>query len=134
MLRNATVVAVPAVPAVAAGTQTLAWDKLLADGTRAPDGLYTLALTVTDEFGTFTRTADVTLDTTAPAIRVISYRTMRFRVGEAATLRLTVGSNVYTRVLKKPATTQFWLKTKPTRYTLTATDAAGNRSVVRYRR
>jgi hypothetical protein len=59
---------------------------------------------------------------------------MRFRVGEAATLRLTVGSNVYTRVLKKPATTQFWLRTKPTRYTLTATDTAGNRSVVHYRR
>jgi hypothetical protein len=34
--------------------------------------------------------------------------------------------------LKKPATTQFWLKTKPARYTLTATDAAGNRTVVRY--
>jgi hypothetical protein len=134
VLRNAAVVAVPSVPATAAGTQTLTWDKLLADGTRAPDGLYTLALTVTDEFGTFTRTADVMLDTTPPAIRVISYRTMRFRVGEAATLRLTVGSNVYTRVLKKPATTQFWLRTKPARYTLTATDAAGNRSVVRYRR
>src|SRR4029079_10552214 len=86
VLRNTTVVAVPAVPAVAPGTQTLAWDKLLADGTRAPDGLYTLALTVTDAFGTFTRTTDVTLDTTPPALRVISYRAMRFRVGEAATL------------------------------------------------
>jgi hypothetical protein len=134
VLRNATVVAVPAVPAVAAGTQTLGWDELLADGTRAPDGLYTLALTVTDEFGTFTRTTGVTLDTTPPALRAISYRAMLFRVGEASTLRLTVGSKVYTRVLKKPATTQFWLKTKPTQYTLTATDAAGNRSVVRYRR
>jgi hypothetical protein len=134
VLRNTSVVAVPAVPAVAAGTQTLAWDKLLADGTRAPDGLYALALTVTDEFGTFTRTTDVTLDTTPPALRVISYRALRFRVGEAATLRLTVGSKVYTRVLKKPETTQFWLKTRPTQYTLTATDAAGNSSVVRYRR
>jgi hypothetical protein len=134
VLRDATVVATPAVPALAAGTQTLTWDKLLTDGGRAPDGLYTLALTVNDEFGTFTRTADVTLDTAAPNMRVISYRTMRFSVGEAATLRLTVGSKVYTRVLKKPATTQFWLKTKPARYTLTATDAAGNRSVVRYRR
>jgi hypothetical protein len=134
VLRDATVVATPVVSAGAAGTQTLTWDKLLTEGTRAPDGLYTLALTVDDEFGTFTRTADVKLDTTAPSIRVVSYRTMRFSVGEAATLRLTVGSKVYTRVLKKPATTQFWLKTRPARYTLTATDAAGNRSVVRYRR
>ncbi len=134
VLHNSAVVAVPTVPAAAAGAQTLSWDKLLADGTRAPDGLYTLALTVTDEFGTFTRTTDLTLDTTAPSVRVISYRTMRFVVSEAATLRLTVGSQVYTRVLKKPATTQFWLRTKPAQYTLTATDAAGNRSVVRYRR
>jgi hypothetical protein len=134
VLHDATVVATPVAPATVAGTQTLTWDKLLTDGARAPDGRYTLALIVIDEFGTFTRTADVTLDSTAPSIHVISYRTMRFRLGEAATLRLTVGSKVYTRVLKKPATTQFWLKTKPARYTLTATDAAGNRSVVRYRR
>jgi hypothetical protein len=133
VLRDAAVVAVPTVPATAVGVQTLSWDKLLADGTQAPDGLYTLALTVTDEFGTFTRTTGVTLDTTAPHVRVVSYRNMRFAVSEPATLRLTVGSRVYTRVLKKPATTQFWLKTKPARYTLTATDAAGNRTVVRYR-
>jgi N-acetylmuramoyl-L-alanine amidase len=134
VLRKGAVVAVPTVPVAVAGAQTLTWDKLLADGTPAPDGRYTLSLTITDEVGTFTRPIDVTLDTKPPAIRVISYRTMRFAIGEAAALRLTVGPHVYTRVLKKPATTQFWLKTKPARYTLTATDAAGNRSVVRYRR
>jgi hypothetical protein len=133
VLRDSAVVAAPAVPATAGGAQTLSWDKLLADGMRAPDGVYTFALTITDEFGTFTRTAGVTLDTTAPHVRVVSYRNMRFAVSEAATLRLSVGSSVYARVLKKPATTQFWLKTKPARYTLTATDAAGNRTVVRYR-
>jgi hypothetical protein len=37
-------------------------------------------------------------------------------------------------VVPKAATTQFWLRTKPAAYTLTATDAAGNVSVVRYRR
>jgi hypothetical protein len=36
--------------------------------------------------------------------------------------------------LKKPATTQFWLKAKRTSYVLTASDAAGNTSSVRYRR
>ena len=133
VLHDSAVVAVPALPVTTVGAQTLSWDRLLADGTRAPDGLYTLALTVTDEFATFTRTTGVTLDTTAPHVRVVSYRNMRFAVSEAATLRLTVGSSVYVRVLKKPATTQFWLKTKPARYTLIATDAAGNRTVVRYR-
>ena len=134
VLHAGTVVAVPTVPVTVPGAQSLTWDKLLAGGTRAPDGLYTLALTVTDEFGTFTRTAGVTLDTRPPAIRVLSYRTLRFRIGEAATLDLTVGTHVYTRVVRKPATTQFWLKAKPSQYTLTATDAAGNRSIVRYRR
>ena len=134
VLHDATVAAVPALPLTAAGPQTLTWDKLLADGTRAPDGVYTLALTIGDEYGTFTRTFDVTLDTVAPRIGVVSYRTMRFRVSEASTLRLSVGSRVFTRVLQKPGTTQFWLKAKPARYTLTATDASGNRSVVRYRR
>jgi hypothetical protein len=65
---------------------------------------------------------------------VLSYRAMRFAVAEAATLRLVVAGKVYTRVLGKPATTQFWLKAKPSRYTLTATDSAGNVTTVRYRR
>jgi hypothetical protein len=37
-------------------------------------------------------------------------------------------------VLQRAATTQFWLKTKPSSYRLSATDAAGNVAVVRYRR
>jgi hypothetical protein len=65
---------------------------------------------------------------------VLSYRNLRFRVSEPATLTLVVGARRFTRTLKKPATTEFWLKTKPASYTLTATDAAGNTSSVRYRR
>jgi hypothetical protein len=50
------------------------------------------------------------------------------------TLVLTVGDTQYRRVVPKAATTQFWLRTKPAAYTLTATDAAGNVATVRYRR
>jgi hypothetical protein len=133
VLRGATVVATPPVSS-ALGPQTLTWDGRLANGARARDGTYTLALTLTDDLGTFARTSEVTLDTTAPHVRVLSYRAMRFAVAEAATLRLVVAGKVYTRVLGKPATTQFWLKVKPSRYTLTATDTAGNVTTVRYRR
>ena len=115
VLQGTQVVATPAVPPLGAGPQTLTWDGLLADGSRAPDGTYTLALTITDDVTTFTRTATLTLDTTAPVITVLSYRNLRFRVSEPATLTLIVGTRRYTRVLKKPATTQFWLKTKPSR-------------------
>jgi hypothetical protein len=132
--RGTQVVAAPPLTPLLAGPQLLTWDGTLADGTRAPDGPYTLALGVTDEVGTFTRTARMTLDTTAPRITVLSYRNLRFRVSEPATLTLVVGTRQFTRTLKKAAATQFWLKAKPASYTLTATDAAGNTSSVRYRR
>jgi hypothetical protein len=134
VLRDSAVVAVPTVPAAAAGVQTLTWDGRLADGTNAPDGAYELALTVTDEFATFTRSVPLVLDATPPRVTVVSYRNLRFRVAEPSTLVLTVGTRSFRRVVKKPATTQFWLRTKPARYTLTATDAAGNVTTVRYRR
>jgi hypothetical protein len=133
VLQGAQVVAAPLVSPVV-GPQTLRWDGLLADGSRAPDGTYTLALSITDDVTMFTRTATLTLDTTAPVIKVLSYRNLRFRVSEPATLTLFVGTRRYTRVLKKPATTQFWLKTKPSAYRIVATDAAGNTATVRYRR
>jgi hypothetical protein len=134
VLRGTQVVAAPPLTPALAGPQSLTWDETLVDGSRAPDGLYTLALVVTDDVGTFTRTASVTIDTTPPRVTVLSYRNLRFRISEPATLTLTVGSRQYTRTLKKAAATQFWLKAKPASYTLTATDAAGNTASVRYRR
>ena len=79
-------------------------------------------------------TANLTLDTKAPRITVLSYRNLSFRVSEPATLTLVVGTRRFTRTLTKPAATQFWLKVKPASYILTAADAAGNTSSVRYRR
>jgi hypothetical protein len=128
VLRGTQVVATPPVPPLAVGPQVLTWDG------SAPDGTYTLALTVTDEVATFTRTFEVTLDRTPPKVTVLSYRNLRFRLSEPATLTLVVGTQRYTRALRKPATTQFWLRTKPASYRLVAVDAAGNRTVVRYRR
>ena len=66
VLQGTQVVATPAVPPLAAGPQTETWDGRLADGSRAPDGTYTLALSITDDVTTFTRTATVTLDTARP--------------------------------------------------------------------
>jgi N-acetylmuramoyl-L-alanine amidase/FlgD Ig-like domain len=129
-----TAVSVQAAPPPVAGPQVLTWDGTLTDGAPAPDGSYVLALTVSDEFATFTRTAPLTLDRTSPVITVVSYRNLRFRISEPATLTLVVGANRYTRTLKKAATTQFWLRKKPAAYRLIARDAAGNSSVVRYRR
>ena len=133
VLSGTDVVATPSSGALEAGPQTLTWDGTLDDGTTAPDGTYVLSLSVTDEFTTFTKTATVTLDSTPPAITVLSYRTMRFRISEPAVLTLVVGTRRYTRTLKQPRTVSFWLKQKPRAYQLIASDAAGNVSVVRYR-
>jgi len=133
VLRGADVVATPSSGALEAGPQTLTWDGTLDDATTAPDGTYVLSLSVTDEFTTFTKTATVTLDSTPPAITVLSYRTMRFRIAEPAVLTLVVGTRRYTRTLKQPGKVSFWLSQKPRAYRLIAADAAGNVSVVRYR-
>jgi hypothetical protein len=125
VLRGATVVASPPVQ-VTAGSQTLAWPAL-------PDGAYTVALTVTDDVGVLTRSVPLTIDATPPRVTVLSYRGMRFRLSEPATLVLTVGGTRYRRIVRKATATQFWLKAKPRRYVLTATDAAGNVTTVRYR-
>jgi hypothetical protein len=132
--RGAAVVVTPPVISLAPGPQSLTWNGMLADGTPAPDGAYTLALTITDDVGTFTRSAPFTIDTKPPALRALSYRRLRFRVSEPSTLVLTVGARSFTRVLKAAGVTQFWLKTPPSSYVLTATDGAGNVTTLRYRR
>ena len=134
ILRGSTVVATPTVTSLAPGRQSLTWDGVLADGTTAPDGAYTLALTVTDPTMTFTRTAPVTVDSTPPTITPVSYKNLSFRISEPATLTLSVGSKQYTRTVRQAGPVVFWLRQRPAAYTLTAVDSAGNSSSVRYRR
>jgi flagellar hook assembly protein FlgD len=133
ILHGTDVVATPSSGALEAGPQTLTWDGTLDGGATAPDGAYILSLSVTDQFTTFIKTAPVTLDSTAPVIKVLSYPTMRFRVSEPAVLTLVVGTRRYTRALKQARTVSFWLKQKPRAYQLIASDPAGNVSTVRYR-
>jgi flagellar hook assembly protein FlgD len=128
-----TVVATQPPATLEAGPQTLTWNGSLDDGSRAPDGAYTLALSVTTPFSTLTRTAGVTLDSTPPTVTVLSSKNMRFRVSEPVTLTLIVGTTRFSRTLKQATRTQFWLKAKPRAYRLVATDAAGNATVLRYR-
>jgi hypothetical protein len=123
--KGSSVVAAPTV-LPASGPQTFTW-------TKPKDGAYEVVLAVTDDVGTFSRRVPLLVDATPPRVTVLSYRNMRFRVGEPSTLVLTTGGHTFKRVLRKPATTQFWLKAKPRRYVLTATDTAGNVTTVRYR-
>ena len=134
MAQGASLVATPVVPPPSVGPQTLTWDGTLSGGPRASDGVYVLALTIADDAVTFTRSVAITLDRTPPVLKALSYRNLRFHVSEPARLVLSVGTKTYMRVLKAAATTQFWLKLKPSSYTLTATDGSGNVATLRYRR
>ena len=132
--RGKKLVASPSTASYGVGRQTLVWKGILDNGKRARDGVYTLAVSVTDAVAVFTRTATVTLDSTPPRITALSYRQLRFRVSEPATLTLVAGSARYTRTLKKAGTIQFRLAARPKAYRLLATDAAGNVASVRYPR
>ncbi len=127
------VVATPAEASFDAGPQTLAWNGTLADGTQAPDGEYTLVLTVTDSATTFVKTATVAVDSTPPEVTVVSAKAMRFRVSEPVTVVLGVGRQHYVRHLKKAGLFHFWLKKKPFAYRIAVVDAGGNRVAKLYR-
>jgi len=126
LLRGSSIVWQGVVPPTV-GMQVVPWPV-------PPEGAYTVALTITDDAGTFTTDAPLTIDTTPPKVTVLSYANMRFRLSEPATLTLVVGASQFTRHVPKATTTQFWLKAKPAAYTLLAVDAAGNTTRVRYRR
>jgi flagellar hook assembly protein FlgD len=134
VLRGKKRVASPVTGTYGPGRVTIEWRGTLDRGKRAPDGVYTIALSVTDGATVFTRTGTVTLDSTPPKVTVLSYRALSFRVSEPATVTLVVGDARYTHTLKKAGTTQFVLPTRPTAFQLLATDAAGNTSTLRYPR
>jgi hypothetical protein len=131
--RGSDIVATPIDASFGPGPQSVSWDGTLADGTPAPDGRYTIALTVTDTTTTFVRTATVTVDSTPPAVTVVSAKSMRFRVSEPATAVLGVGTRHYLLRLKRAGPFHFWLRPKPFAYRLVVVDAAGNRVAKLYR-
>ena len=66
-------------------------------------------------------------DSTPPTLTLLSAHDNRIqlRLGEDATVSLTVGARVYTR--QAPAgIVSFWLRTPPRHFMVAATDAAGN--------
>jgi hypothetical protein len=77
------------------GPQTVAWTP-----SGLKDGKYAAVLTVTNDIGTVLHTALFRIDTVAPALRALSFRSLRFRVSEPATISLTVNGKRVTRVVR----------------------------------
>jgi hypothetical protein len=77
------------------GPQTVAWTP-----SGLKDGKYAAVLTVMNDIGTVLHTTPFRIDTVAPVLRAISFRGLRFRVSEPATVSLTVNGKRGTRAVR----------------------------------
>jgi hypothetical protein len=107
---------------------TATWDGMVA-GAPAADGTYTVVLTV----GALVRSLPLALDTRAPSLVPVSWTAMRFRVDGPATVTLTAGARRFVKKVKAPGPLYFWMRVRPKAYSVSAQDAAGNRSTLRRR-
>ncbi|MDQ2968981.1 MAG: peptidoglycan recognition protein [Actinomycetota bacterium] len=109
------------------GMQTVSWN---ASGLK--DGKYAGLLTATNDLGTVAHTAPFRIDTVAPDLRVLSFRGLRFRVSEPATIRLTLNGKLVTRSVRAGVFSFRAQRIRTVR--VVAQDAAGNVSrTLKYR-
>jgi hypothetical protein len=77
------------------GVQTVSWNP-----TGLKDGKYAGVLTAANDVGTVTHTVLFRIDTVAPNLHVLSFRNLRFRVSEPATIRLTLNGKLVSRTVR----------------------------------
>ena len=101
------------------GAQTVGWN-----GAGLKDGRYAGVLTVTNDVGSVAHTAAFRIDTVAPRLQALSFRGLRFRVSEAATIRLTVNGRRIRRAVRAGPFAFRLARVRSVR--IDARDAAGN--------
>ena len=84
-------------------------------------------LIATNDVGVVSHNALFRIDTVRPALRVVSFRRLRFKVSEAATVRLTVNGRRITRTVRAGVFT-FSVGSRVRTVRIAAEDAAGNLS------
>ena len=101
------------------GPQSVGWG-----GMGVKDGRYAAVLTATNDIGSVVHRAYFRVDTVAPVLRALSFRRLRFRISEAATVRLVVNGRRSTAFERKGV---FSLRAPRVRTVrISAQDAAGN--------
>ena len=106
---------------LAPGAQTVSWAP-----TGLKDGKYAGVLTATNDVGAVMHTVLFRIDTIPPNLRALSFRSLRFRVSEPATIRLTLNGKVMTRNVRAGVFAFRALRVRSVR--IVAEDAAGNLS------
>jgi hypothetical protein len=101
------------------GPQSVTWN-----GAGAKDGKYAGVLTATNDVGTVVHTVLFRIDRVPPRLSVISFSRLRFRVSEAATIRLTLNGRVVTRTVRAGVFSFRGGRVRSVR--IVARDAAGN--------
>jgi uncharacterized protein with LGFP repeats len=101
------------------GTQAVAWS-----GAAATDGTYAGSLTATNEIGSVVRTALFRIDKTAPRLRALSFRQLRFWVSERAQIQLVVNGKRVVASVRAGAFSFRHGRVRSVR--ISARDAAGN--------
>ena len=104
------------------GAQTVGWN-----GAELKNGKYAGVVTATNDVGVVSHNALFRIDTVRPALRVVSFRRLRFKVSEAATVRLTVNGRRITRTVRAGVFT-FSVGSRVRTVRIAAEDAAGNLS------
>jgi hypothetical protein len=103
------------------GAQTIAWAP-----SALKDGKYAAVLTATNDVGVVVHTALFRIDTVPPTLRVLSFRRLRFRVSEPATITLIVNGRRTKRVVRAGVFSFRPPRVRTVR--IAARDAAGNLS------
>jgi hypothetical protein len=104
---------------LAPGAQAVSWNP-----TGLKDGKYAGVLTATNDVGIVTHTALFRVDTVAPNLRALSFRSLRFRVSEPATIRLTLNGKLVTRTVRAGVFSFHAARVRSVR--IVAQDLAGN--------
>jgi N-acetylmuramoyl-L-alanine amidase-like protein len=104
------------------GVQTVGWN-----GAGTKDGKYAGVLTATNDVGVVSHNALFRIDTVPPLLRAVSFRRLRFKVNEAASVRLTVNGRRIARTVRAGV---FSLRvgSRVRTVRIAAEDAAGNLS------
>jgi hypothetical protein len=109
-----------------AGPAQVPWDGRLGSK-RVADGSYDLVLKATDTLTTVTQQLPVVVDTTPPRLLLVSRPRLQFWTNEAATITARFGARRVTKLVR-PGYFSFPLLRRARHFTLTATDAVGNKS------
>jgi hypothetical protein len=100
-----------------------------------PEGRYGAVLTVTDAFASVTRSRALRIDRTAPVLRLLSFRSLRFSLSEPAQVTLVLNGRARRLTLKRGGVFRVGYGRTVRTLRAFAVDAAGNRGrVIRARR